>query len=229
MELHQQVLSYTPARDAARYRRVCKSTNQLVRDSERFLLRTYAGGALSRLKEAVDEFNDLETPHDTDSLVEALHVWTKRRGQFPDSRNLFSSFGSILKLMAHFFLKKDHDDQMVDRVGIALDWALIAKKYVVILTKPQTELSMERHYLDIAKQGLLSDNEIDKLFRYAQGSQNQRANHRLSGQLWPEQKLEYMTFPIVRGDSIPYSNNPQHTPREFGHLATPMTLLMKDL
>lgn len=119
LELHQQVPSHTSARDAARYRRVCKTTNQLVKDSEKFLLRTYAGGALSRLKEAVEEFNNLETPHDADSLVEALHVWTKRRGRFPDCRTPYSSLGSILKPMAQFFLKKDHTDQMVNRAGTA--------------------------------------------------------------------------------------------------------------
>lgn len=69
-------------------------------------------------------------------------------------------------------------------------------KFVLISTIPQTELTLERHYLDIADFGLLSDYEIDKLFRYAQDPQAQTVNHRLSGQPWPEQKLEYMTFPI---------------------------------
>lgn len=139
-ELHQHVLSYTSARDAARYRRVCTSTNRLVVGSEKVLLRTYAGGALSRLKAAVDEFSGLEAPHDTDSLVKALHVWTKMRGQFAVRQSLdaqISTFGSIMKLMAHFFLKKDHSDQTVDRVGTAIGWAIIARMFVSMVSNPE--------------------------------------------------------------------------------------------
>lgn len=178
MELHQQVLSFTSARDAARYRRVCKKTNQLVVRSQKFLLRAYAGGALSRLKTDVDEFNSLEAPHDADSLVKALHVWTKRRGHFAD----YNSFmGSVVKLMAHFFMKKGFNDQKNngnDRMtpwerGLTdARWAFVAKTFAIMLSRPSEEWGMDRHLSDLAMTEVLDDNERDKLFEYAKDPQN---------------------------------------------------------
>ena len=80
LELKQQVLSYVSARETVRFRRVCKSTNQLVFSSTKHFVKLYAGRELLRLRGVVNEFNDLKTTTDADSLVEALHVWTKRRG-----------------------------------------------------------------------------------------------------------------------------------------------------
>lgn len=215
-ELHQQVLSYTSARDAARYRRVCKSTNRLVVGSENVLLRAYAGGALSRLKEKVDEFNGLETPHDTDSLVEALHVWTKRRGHFADS---FSSMGSVLKLIAQFFMKNallndqygDDDPALNERGRTGVCWAYIAKKFLTMLLCPSEALDRDKLFSDLAdyrNRGLIDDHEMNKLFDYASEPQLQAANHRLNCHLWPEEKLEYMTFPISNWRLMPILKYP---------------------
>jgi hypothetical protein len=236
-ELHQHVLSYTSARDAARYRRVCTSTNRLVVGSEKVLLRTYAGGALSRLKEAVDEFSGLKAPHDTDSLIKVLHVWTKRRGYFANGQ---SFMGSVVKLMAHFFLKKnlenqdDDDDDDGDselanakRGVAAIRWAYIAKKFSFLLSYPSEEWNMEKHLSEFAEADLLDETELNKLLEYAKDPHN----HRLSGQLWPEGKLEYMTFPIADWrltpllkhpkshslDEIPEAHNPDY-PFEVGSL-----------
>lgn len=206
-ELHQHVLSFIPARDAARCRGVCRSTNQLVLGSEKLLLRTYAGGALSRLKKAVDEFNGLKTPHDADSLVEALHVWTKRRGQFESP---LSSLGSLMKLMTHFYLKKDPNDRFVQGYkGVTcIQWAGIARTFVSLLLSPPKESAEEKFFSSLANYGFLDVHEKAKLLEHLENSQPQIADHPLSGQLWPREKLEYMTFPSRSWTLTPILKHP---------------------
>lgn len=206
-ELHQHVLSYTSPRDAARYRRVCKSTNRLVVGSERLLLRTFAGGALSRLKKAVDEFNGLETPHDTDSLVEALHVWTKRRGHFD---NPVSSLGSVMKLMTHFFLRNESNNQTHDDDGAvtAIHWADIARRFLSMVLYPPGK-SAEQAFSDLAEHNLLNDQEMKKLLEYPRERQSQISHHPFSGQLWPEEKLEHVTLPILSWTLTPILRHPK--------------------
>lgn len=60
----------------------------------------------------------------------------------------------------------------------------------------------------VANKSLLSDDEINKLIRYAQEPQSQPASYLLSGQVWAEEKLEYMTFPIRSWRLTPVLKHP---------------------
>jgi len=135
LELKQQILSYGSARDTARFRRVCRSTNELVVGSMRYLVKLYAGRELSRLREVVNEFTDLKTPSDIDSLMEALHVWTKRRGHFADG---IAAASSAFKMMAHFLVKQKRHFKYTAKRPSSLDpsrgmWALIAGRVARML------------------------------------------------------------------------------------------------
>ncbi|KAM0711338.1 hypothetical protein Q7P35_002078 [Cladosporium inversicolor] len=96
-----------------------------------------------------------------------------------------------------------------------------------MLSYPAEEWNMEKHLSDFAEVDLLDEPEQNKLFEYAKDPHN----HRLSGRLWPEEKLEYMTFPISDWrltpllkhpkshslDEIPEAHNPDY-PFEAGSL-----------
>lgn len=191
-ELQQEILSHGSARDTARCRRVCKGLERFILGSTSYFIREHTGRELSPLRVTVDEFNNLRPPTNADSLMEAMHVWTKRRGRFSNS---YVSVGSMMKLMAHFLVKKDPEENIVGTKSTAYQWALIAHGVASILLCPPEELDIDRHASYFAGTGLLDDNELDKLLKYTTQPQLQTANHRLGGRLWPQETMEYMTFP----------------------------------
>jgi hypothetical protein len=198
LELMQQVLSDVPARETVRFRRVCKSMDQLVVRSTKYLVKLYAGRELSRLREVVNEFNGLKKPTDTDSLVEALHIWTKRRGQFAHQS---AAASSAFKFIAHFMVqKKNHFNHTVRRPSLlerrpTVEWAYTAMRATQMLSYPPTKSQLELLFSELTRIGMLDYHELNKLFEYAKDPGSQPANHRLVGQIWPEEKLEHMTLP----------------------------------
>jgi hypothetical protein len=165
LELKQQILSYGSTRDTARFRRACKSTNQLAVCSTKYLVKLYAGRELSRLREAVNEFNDLKTPSDVDSLVEALHVWTERRGRFAHPA---TAEGLAFKMMAHFYVKqKRHFEYTAKRprkpyLGSGV-WVCVAGKVAQMMSRPLNGSELDGHISDLASTGFFEPNDLDKL------------------------------------------------------------------
>jgi hypothetical protein len=192
LELHQQILSYTSARDAARLRGVCKGLKEVVTKSQEHIVKLYTRKELSRLRDAVDEFEGLKIPTDVDSLLEAVHVWTKRRGFFS---HCSVSQGSMLKLMAHFLLKDDVDHPMWS-VSSAAEWSFIATEAAYMMSSPLSDSQIETQFDWLTtRTDKLDYNALDKLLEYSARPHSKAANHRLGDRIWPKEMMEYMTFP----------------------------------
>jgi hypothetical protein len=101
LELKQHIFSYTTARDTPRLRQVCKTFYVAIRGYTKQLAKIFYRRELARLQQCVDDWKSLEAPTDFDSLIEAVHVWTKRRGTFWDESQ---QIRSMQKLMAHLFM-----------------------------------------------------------------------------------------------------------------------------
>jgi hypothetical protein len=229
LELHQQVLSYTSARDAARLRSVCKGLNTVIINSSAHIVKLYTCKELSRLREVVNEFEGLKIPTDLDSLLEAVHVWTKRRSYLSHFR---VSQGSMFKLMAHFCVKnaRDNDNKRdtLDRLdddnnndndnkwGIddAVRRGVAASAAARLISSPLEDSEIDAQFERLISTGKLDYNEVDKLLEYSAKPQSQAVNHRLGGCIWPEETMEHMTFPKV-GKLTPLLRNPSTHGIEF--------------
>lgn len=85
LELQQHIFLHTSAKDTARLRRVCKILEVVVRDSTRYLIQEFSRKERKRIQQQVDEFASPKSPTDFDSVMKALHVWTKQRGTFKNT------------------------------------------------------------------------------------------------------------------------------------------------
>ena len=194
LELHQQILSYTSARDAARLRGVCKGLNAVIMKSSAHLVKLYTHKELSRLRGAVNNFEGLKVPTDVDSLLESVHIWTGRRGFF-SHRNV--SQGSMFKLMAHFLVKDDTDDPIWS-VEDAVEWSFVTAEAAYMMSTPLTNSGIEAQFSRLTtRTDKLDYNALDKLLEYSARPQSRATNHRLGGRTWPEEMMEHMTFPSM--------------------------------
>lgn len=160
LELKQQIFSYGSARDTARLKRVCKEFNSDISGSTEYLEDAYAGRELARLQEGVVEFVNLRTPTDANSMMEALHVWTKRRGMFADHKGLHRS---LFKLLAHLFMGMQGytRGKMYDALLTwmwAADGAMLEHQGRSWRSDPET-------WDGITSLGIIDDDEMDKLIR----------------------------------------------------------------
>lgn len=187
LELQQEILSYTSARDAARLRGVCKGLDAVIMNSSEHLVKLYTGQELSRLRKAVNEFEGLKIPTDVDSLLKAVHVWTKRRGFFSYDR---ASQASMFKLMAHFYVNmhRDHDnrqgalDRDADDKWGSLDivrWSALATDAAHMISSPLKDSEIDYQFERLNRTGKLDYNGLDKLLGYSAEPQSQAENHRL--------------------------------------------------
>ena len=173
-------------------RSVCKGLNAVIMKSSAHIVKLYTRKELSRLREVVNEFEGLKIPTDLDSLLGAVHIWTKRRGFFSHFR---VSRGSMFKLMAHFFVKNDEYHPTWNIVD-AVEWGWIAAEAAYMMSSPLTDTEIETQF-DILTRitGKLDYNALDKLLEYSAKPQSQAVNHRLGGRIWSEETMEHMTFP----------------------------------
>ena len=166
--------------------------NKVIKKSRQYLAKLYTGKELSRLREAVNEFEALKSPTDVDSLLEAVHVWTKRRGVFSHYR---VSQGSMLKLMAHFYMNNDLDENNEWGFFEANCWSWLASKAAEMMSSPMKDFELETQFELLNRPGRLDYNGLDKLLEYSVNPQSQAENHRLSGRIWPQETMEHTTFP----------------------------------
>ena len=194
LELHQQILSYTSAKDAARLRGVCKGLKAVIMKSSAHLVKLYTRKELSRLQGSVNDFEGLKIPTDVDSPLEAVHIWTGRRCFFS---HLNVSQGSMSKLMAHFLLK-DNTDDPIWSVEDAVEWSFIAAEAAYMMSNPLTNSGIEAQFSRLTtRTDKLDYSALDKLLEYSARPQSQATNHRLGGRTWPEEMMEHMTFPSM--------------------------------
>lgn len=192
--LHQQILSYTSARDAARLRGVRRGLKAVIMKSSAHLVKLYTRKELLRLRDSVNDFEGLKIPTDVDSLLEAVHLWTGRRGFFS---HLNVSQGSMSKLMAHFLAKDDTDDPIWS-VEDAIEWSFIATEAAYMMSTPLTNSGIEAQFSRLTRRtDKLDYNALDKLLEYSARPQSKATNHRLCGRTWPEEIMEHMTFPSM--------------------------------
>lgn len=119
LELQQHIFLYTSAKETARLRQVCKALDVVVRSSTKRLAKQFSRKEMKRIQQQVNEFASLKAPTDFDSLMEALHIWTERRGSFEKHE---VQQDSAAKLMMHFFLGLDKKYEEEDGNKI-LQWA----------------------------------------------------------------------------------------------------------
>jgi hypothetical protein len=96
---HKRTIKDTPSARVTAV--VCKTFYVAIRGYTKQLAKIFYRRELARLQQCVDDWKSLEAPTDFDSLIEAVHVWTKRRGTFWDESQ---QIRSMQKLMAHLFM-----------------------------------------------------------------------------------------------------------------------------
>lgn len=80
----EQIFLHASARDTARLRQVCKALDDVVKGSTKHLAEQFTRKEMDRVQQQFDEFASLKPPTDFDSLMKALHVWTKQQGIFEE-------------------------------------------------------------------------------------------------------------------------------------------------
>jgi hypothetical protein len=197
LELQQKICMYTTARDTSRLRRVCKSLNWIVSGSSKYLAKQFANRELARLRHVVNEWTSLKMPTDLDSLMEALHVWTKRRGMLP--RHTYAGFESMRKLMAHLFVRKKTGE---DLHYSATEWSLIAAVAIDLnQQRVNKEVFDDESIFTCMASGLLDYIDCDRLlslYYHTERLELDGQQRRLSGCLWPSGTLEHTTLPELR-------------------------------
>jgi hypothetical protein len=186
---------YTSAKETARLRQVCKALDATIRSSTKRLAKQFSRQEMERIQQQVDEFASLKAPTDFDSLMEALHVWTERRGSFEKHE---VQQDSAAKLMMHFFLGlgKKYEEEDGNKI---LQWAATTA-YITKLCHDSDSGQTSDWTLDIASKtlahfGLLAENDYKKLFERVRHPEDQQENHRLDSRLWPSGTREQTTFP----------------------------------
>jgi hypothetical protein len=203
LEIQQKIFLHTTARDTTRLRRVCKALNWVVVGSSNYLAKHFSARELVRLRHVVDEWTSLKAPTDIDSLMEALRVWTKRRGIM--STWSYASLESTRKLMVHLFVGEGKETGPGMHFD-AIEWSLTA---VMVIDLHQQRLNTNRgtirneesifEFLTCA--GLLDYSECDRLlslFRRTEHFELDHQQRRLSGRLWPSGTREHITLPELR-------------------------------
>jgi len=208
LELQEHIFLYTSAKDTASLRRVCKTLDVVVRGSARYLARNFSRKEWKRIQHEVDEFASLKTPTDLDSLMNALHVWTKRRDTFGD-RDVAAD--SAMKLMMHCLVRdgpiKDYQ-AIADTYDKIIDWGELAAHIIEIWRESRygPDGQIEEYEIDLAFKflveldgpGLLAYNDYDKLFGHLRHPELQEESHRLGGRNWSSRALERLRFPLGR-------------------------------
>ena len=124
LELKQQIFLKSSAKDIAHLRRVCKALDADVRDSEKYLDKVISRKEMERVQQQVDQFASLKPPTDLDSLMEALHVWTQRRGISEDQE---AQWQSTAKLMVHLLNRKSTGATFSDHFNMNIvPWTEVA-------------------------------------------------------------------------------------------------------
>lgn len=202
LELQEQIFLHTSAKDTARLHRVCKSLDAAIRSSTRYLATNFSRKEWKRIQSEVNDFASLKAPTDLDSLMKALHTWTKRRDTFQD-REVASD--SIMKLMMHCFLRDGpgKDQQaMTATYGKIIDWAELAAHIIEVCHEsggvPTEEFDIDIDFKYLSQSGLLDYNDYDKLFEHLQHPELQEESHRLGGRMWSSRALERLRFPPGR-------------------------------
>jgi hypothetical protein len=199
LELQQKIFLQTTAGDTTRLRRVCKALNCVVVGSSNYLAKQFANRELTRLRCVVDEWTSLKMPTDINSLMEAMHVWIKRRGFMP--RRSYACMESMRKLMAHLFVRKKTGG---DLYLSAMRWSLVAVAVSYLHQRavdPRDEdddCDDELSFNLITAMGVLDYAECDRLFYCTEHPELQPRERRLCGRTWPAGTLEHATLPELR-------------------------------
>lgn len=117
-ELRDEILTYLPVRDIAQCRKTCHHLNDVIDGNEAVYARPKIAKELRRLQDDVDEFESLRPVEDASTLMDALDMWTSRRGFFDESE---SSYSSLAKLMVFLHQKsRQEGDEPTDASWQAL-------------------------------------------------------------------------------------------------------------
>jgi hypothetical protein len=147
----------------------------------------------------VDEWTSLKMPTDINSLMEAMHVWIKRRGFMP--HRSYACMESMRKLMAHLFVRKKTGG---DLYLSAMRWSLVAVAVSYLHQRavdPRDEdddCDDELSFNLITAMGVLDYAECDRLFYCTEHPELQPRERRLCGRTWPAGTLEHATLPELR-------------------------------
>lgn len=196
IEIRQQIFSYTTARDTARLRRVCRALNDIISDqkNEMYLATYFANRELARLQHAVEELTSLEMPFDVDTLMEALHVWTKQRGHFVDPG---LSMDSMLKLMSHLFMGKKEGTDLHKNARV---WARVASHAIWLHQQYEQgqEIQVDHFFQSGMHEGVLGYSECEKLFFTITNPELQHPKRRISGRMRNSWEQKDTSFPPAR-------------------------------
>jgi hypothetical protein len=214
LETKQQIFLYTSARDTARLRRVCKALNVDVKSSTKYLAKQFSRKETERIQQEFDEFASLKPPTDVDSLMTALHVWTKRRGIFYEDR---VQLDSCTKLMTYLLNREGTGAPFRNAVSV-VKWATVAACAAIrhrgFRDEEMEDLDMDSFFETITTPGFLDYKDCDKLLEMVKSPELL-----LSGRLWPPGTREPTTFP-ERGRMMPLLQFPiwsDHDPLSDEH------------